>query len=239
VIDQKEKPADQYPPCAPGKLLFEWKRLLVSDSFCEGNQKPSLERPEPTADQTYENEKYTNNLGKWGECVLRVSLKQAEKDGLLKKLREQGTGLDSKTPDFVVTLPNSWVLILDSKAFGTVHDHKSQEINAMPLLRVIRKLSAKDYSGKFPGSFGMTVMFVPRNEDLTRAFDVKGLDNMGIHKYARDRKILLATPSTLPMMLRLLGAVGRMDDDRGIPSKNGMTVESLLELSDNKRKIHE
>jgi DNA recombination protein RmuC len=153
--------------------------------------------------------------GRWGELHLRRAVELA---GLVARcdFDEQvsvrsGTGLQDSTlrPDLVVNLAGRKQVVVDAKvpldAFLDATDTDDDDERAAHLARHARQfrqhvdaLAAKAYWRTLPCTPEFVVLFVPGESFLSAALE----SDAGLIEYAAERKVILATPTTLIALLR-------------------------------------
>jgi DNA recombination protein RmuC len=151
--------------------------------------------------------------GQWGEMQLEGLLEHA---GLLEGThftrQDARLGPDGGLrPDIVVTLPGGGEILVDAKfpfdaywlAIGT-EDPAQRDLlmakHAADVLARVRELSAKRYSDSAM-SPDFVVMFLPLESLLSASLEADGL----LLEKAFDRRVVLATPTTMLALLRTVG----------------------------------
>lgn len=146
--------------------------------------------------------------GNWGEVKLRRLFEMA---GMSENIDfdEQTTLADGRRPDFVVRLPDSGVIPIDSKATGA-HFLQAAELDpgdeqtallkkhAKAMRGRIAELSQKGYQETIEGEFDHVVMFVPSEAMAAAAFSM----DPDLMDYAMSKSVLIATPVTMLGLLR-------------------------------------
>ena len=150
--------------------------------------------------------------GRWGELHLRRAVELA---GLVARcdFDEQVTVRSSDgaalRPDLVVNLAGGKQVVVDAKvaldAFLDVTESDDQDERAAHLARHARQfrqhvdtLAARAYWRALPVTPEFVVMFVPGESFLSAALE----GDPGLLEYAAERKVILATPTTLIALLR-------------------------------------
>jgi DNA recombination protein RmuC len=145
--------------------------------------------------------------GRWGEETLR---RVVEVSGLSKHcdFSEQTQAGDSK-PDLIVHLPGDRVIIVDAKvpdldfldALDAAEPARRTEAlaaHAGKLKATIKALADRDYPAQFPNALDYVVLFLPSESLFSAALE-------GDHElmiWAQNKRIILATPSSLIAILR-------------------------------------
>jgi DNA recombination protein RmuC len=149
----------------------------------------------------------SQSRGNWGEVKLRRLLEIAGMTEHVDFFEQETT--DDARPDFVIRLPNSGTIPVDSKAIGkkffeaienASDDEKSELIieHASGMRKTARKLGEKSYHDKLEGDIDYVVMWVPSEALLAAAFAA----DPDLHEYALSKSVLIATPVTMLALLR-------------------------------------
>ncbi len=149
--------------------------------------------------------------GRWGEITLR---RVAELAGMVKHcdFAEQEThdGEEGRIrPDMVVKLPGGRTLVVDAKvplaaymeALSAVDDGKRREAmirHGQQVSGHVAQLSSKQYWSQFQPAPEMVILFIPGDQFFSAALET----NPTLIEEALDRKVLLATPTTLISVLK-------------------------------------
>jgi DNA recombination protein RmuC len=150
--------------------------------------------------------------GRWGEVALR---NVAELAGLTAGIdffeQEHVSAEDSSLrPDMVVRLPNQRVIPVDSKvplsayldSMDPARTDAEREVlrasHAQALRTHVRALARKDYARNLDGEIEFTILFVPVESAFTAAFEA----DPALFPDALEKKVIVATPSTLLALLR-------------------------------------
>ncbi len=145
--------------------------------------------------------------GRWGEETLRRVVEAAGMSTHCD-FTEQAQADDSK-PDLLVHLPGDRVIIVDAKVpdldFLTTLDAKSEEsrneslaAHAQRLRHTIKGLADRDYPSRFPNSLDFVVLFLPAESLFSAALE----GDRELMIWAQNRRILIATPTSLLAILR-------------------------------------
>lgn len=185
--------------------------------------------------------------GMWGEEQLRNLLKHAgmlEFADFVEQSHIAATSDSSKIrPDVIVKLPNGYQIAIDAKAplkALVEAPHSSVEDRSVlladfrdALKRHIRELSNKKYNEKIQsGGVQYTILFLPSDALLTTVYEL-GED---LVSYARELKILIATPSSLLVLLCSAAALWRdqalLENAKEIETLGKQLYQRLLAFSD-------
>jgi len=169
--------------------------------------------------------------GIWGELILERVL---ELSGLRKGEeyeREVTLKIDDKRfrPDVIVHLPDNKDIIIDSKVSLNAYSNyleKNDETFLKEHVKNIKNhidnLSAKDYEHlENINSLDFIFMFFPLENALIDALNY----DKGLYEYAFRKKVILVTPSTLLISLRVVEVIWRYDRQ----GKNIKEVVSRIE----------
>jgi DNA recombination protein RmuC len=155
--------------------------------------------------------------GRWGEETLRRVV-EASGMSVHCDFAEQGQS-DDKRPDMVVRLPGDRVIIVDSKvpdldflsALNESDDVKRSaalKAHADKLRLTIKALADKDYPRQFPNALDHVVLFLPAESLFSAALE----GDRDLIVWASQRKIMLATPSSLIALLRSVSVTWQQND---------------------------
>ena len=145
--------------------------------------------------------------GRWGEETLRRVVEAAGMSPHCD-FTEQNQ-VDDKKPDLIVRLPGDRVIIVDSKvpdldflqaidSADTVKRAQALTLHADKLKDTIRELAKKDYPAQFPNALDYVVLFMPAESLFSAALEA----DHELIVWASQRKIMLATPTSLIALLR-------------------------------------
>ena len=158
--------------------------------------------------------------GRWGEVQLTRIVESA---GLLQGISfhtQVGAAGGTLRPDMVVDLGAGRTVVIDAKvpldallsAYADIPDPPSDPTDHMPgsprdlgahaaaVRRRIHELAGKDYAAQFGQSPNFVVLFLPADAILTAALEC----DPSLVEDAFDQGVLLATPTTLLALLRML-----------------------------------
>lgn len=183
--------------------------------------------------------------GRWGEEQLRNVVELAGMSAYVDFI-EQGT-VDAeerrRRPDMVINLPGGRKIAIDAKvsigAYLDALDAPSEEAraeriaqHANDLWTHVRSLAAKDYSASLRDALDIVIMFVPGENYFAAAMDARPQ----LFQEAFERKVLVATPTTLLAMLKSASYIWRQEKS----AENVLKVAALAkDLHDSLRKMAE
>ncbi|MDR3365475.1 MAG: DNA recombination protein RmuC [Prevotellaceae bacterium] len=230
-----------------GENINTFKKKVEETYDKESKQRFSLEeRVKELVEQTNKVSSEANNLatalkgqakkqGNWGEMILESILQQS---GLVKNREyflqqtikdEEGKSL---RPDVLVMLPDSRVIIIDSKVslvaydrFSSADSAEEQAVHLSDHLKSIYghidELSGKKYDN-LEKSLDFTMMFVP----IEPAYLIAIQNDPNLWAYAYSKRILLISPTNLIACLKLMADLWK----REMQSKNAQEIVKRGEL---------
>jgi DNA recombination protein RmuC len=149
--------------------------------------------------------------GRWGEAQLRNVVEFAGMVEYCDYVSQATTSTDDGTlrPDLVVRIPGGKHVVVDAKAplsayldaFETSDEAQRERLfsdHARQVREHVTKLSAKAYWRQFEPSPDLVVMFLPDESYLRVAHE----HDPSLQEYAWSSNVILASPSTLMMLLR-------------------------------------
>ena len=216
-------------------------------------------------DMTLETQKLTKALkgdhkvqGNWGEVILASIL---EKSGLQKNEQyliqhsfktEKGERI---IPDIVIKLPENRIVIIDAKVSLKDYENYCNEENEMKkniflkqhteaLSRHIKSLSEKEYQTKISEieqdiyrTPDFVLMFLP----IEPSYSVAVLKNKYLFQEALEKNIVIVTPSTLLMTLRIIWTIWRQEKQeqnvQKIATEGGKLYDKFVNFLEDFQKI--
>jgi DNA recombination protein RmuC len=145
--------------------------------------------------------------GRWGEETLRRVVEAAGMSPHCDFMEQNQ--VDDKKPDLIVRLPGDRIIIVDSKvpdldflqaidSADTVKRAQALALHADKLKDTIRDLARKDYPAQYPNALDYVVLFLPAESLFSAALEA----DRELIVWASQRKIMLATPTSLIALLR-------------------------------------
>ena len=145
--------------------------------------------------------------GRWGEETLRRVVEAAGLSPHCDFVEQKQSG-DAK-PDLIVHLPGERMILIDAKvpeldfleamdASNPLKRAAELATHAAKLRGTIKALAEKDYPRQFPQALDHVVLFLPAESLLSAAME----GDRELLVWATQRRIMLATPSTLIALLR-------------------------------------
>jgi DNA anti-recombination protein RmuC len=159
-----------------------------------------------------------------GENTLQRVLDEAKQQKLIKDFNLQLEIAGNKRPDAVIEMNNGTTIVVDSKhpeppnelLSGSMDNNGDDDFDRKKykekLQNHIRELSKKGYHSCIPDSLNLTIMLVPGEGYLQAAYDLNGVDDLGLHIYAAEQNILLVGPNGLRSILQLLSFQQKEED---------------------------
>jgi DNA recombination protein RmuC len=180
--------------------------------------------------------------GRWGEVQLRRVVEMA---GMLDHCDffEQEATEDRRRPDMVVRLPGGKTVVLDSKAPLAAYleaveaDHEDKRHRALARFTQhvrthVQQLAAKNYWDQFQPAPEFVVLFLPGEAFFSAALQ----EDPELIEYASDRKVILATPTTLLALLKAVYYGWRQealaDNARQVSQLGALLYERLSKLGE-------
>jgi DNA recombination protein RmuC len=259
-LDQRRKAIDELvkPLSTQVETLTEYVRGVEKDrvgAFASlGEQLQQLatnnEQLQLTSKQTSEETarlvsalRQPHTRGKWGEQQLRNVVDAA---GMLNHVdfAEQPTlsnGDTTMRPDMTVRIGGQMTIVVDAKtpfnAFLEAHNARDEDehkklmsTHVKTMRRHIDQLSEKKYWDLPERSPELVVMFVPSEVFLYEAWE----QDPELWRYAIDRKVVLATPTSLLTMLKSVAMVVRHE---AMAENARVTAEMCADLTKHLRKV--
>ena len=153
--------------------------------------------------------------GQWGELTLRrlVELSGMTAHVDFSEQHHRATDMGAIRPDMIVHLPAQRDIIIDVKtpldAYLSAVEAQDDEERGTQLKRHaqivgarVRELSSKQYWAQFEGSADFVVLFLPGDQFLSAALQ----ENPGLMDDALGRNVMLATPSSLVGLLKVVSS---------------------------------
>jgi DNA recombination protein RmuC len=164
--------------------------------------------------------------GRWGEESLKNVLEQAGLNPYCDYRAEVTVETDDGRlrPDVIIRLPGGGQIVVDAKcslnayldACDEVDDvkrtsHLKGHLNSVKAH--VQKLASKSYWEQFGSTADFVVMYIPGEHFLTAALeqDAKDKNDPPLWDWARERRVLLATPTNLLVIARLAATYWRQD----------------------------
>jgi DNA recombination protein RmuC len=164
--------------------------------------------------------------GRWGEESLKNVLEQAGLNPYCDYRAEVtvDTADGQLRPDVVVSLPGGGHIVIDAKCSLNAYLDSCDEVDdATRILHLkahlasikshVQKLASKSYWQQFGDTADFVVMYIPGEHFLTAALeqDARDKNDPALWDWARERRVLLATPTNLLVLARLAATYWRQD----------------------------
>ena len=189
--------------------------------------------------------------GRWGEQQLRNVLETcglAEHCDFETEVSVADSDGGRLRPDVVIRVPGGQSLVIDAKvslnsyqdAFGAVDEEERAvhlTAHAAAIRNHVNMLGAKAYWSQFADAPDYVVMFIPGEHFLSAALE----QDTGLWDYAFEKRVLLATPTSLIAIARTVAAVWRQErlakEARQIGELGKELYERLAKAAQDMRKV--
>jgi len=151
--------------------------------------------------------------GRWGEMQLRQVFEMAGMAEHVDYVAEQSveTAEGLRRPDAIVRIPGGKSIVVDAKTplegyldaleAGTPEIQQQQlSRHAAQVRQHVKLLASKAYHDAIPTTPDFVVMFIPGETFVSAAAEV----DPGLIEYAFERKVLIATPTTLMALIKAI-----------------------------------
>jgi DNA recombination protein RmuC len=170
--------------------------------------------------------------GRWGEETLRRVVEAAGMSPHCDFV-EQAI-LDDKKPDMIVRLPGDRIIIIDAKvpdldflqaldSADTLRRAEALGLHADKLKGTIRDLARKNYPGQYGNALDYVVLFLPAESLFSAALEA----DRELLVWAAQQQILLATPTSLIALLRVVSVSWKQHDQTENAREIAETAQEL------------
>ncbi len=171
--------------------------------------------------------------GRWGEETLR---RVVEASGLSTHCDfVEQTQSDDKKPDLLIKMPGDRLIIIDSKvpdleflsALNESDDTKralALKQHADKLKQTIKALADRNYPAQFPNALDYVVLFLPAESLFSAALE----GDRELILWAEQRRIMLATPTSLIALLKSVSITWQQNDQAANAREIATAAEELF-----------
>lgn len=149
--------------------------------------------------------------GRWGEMQLRQVFEMAGMVEHVDFVAESSVDTDEglRRPDAIVKIPGGKSIVIDAKTpleayldalENPEQQHEHLKRHASQVRQHVKLLSSKSYQDAIPTTPDFVVMFIPGETFVSAAAE----NDPGLIEYAFDRKVLIASPTTLMALIKAI-----------------------------------